>query len=53
MKVQWKKLLVKTTFWLVGEIWFNFLGIDNLVDYSEFVFARHEVVQLQNVCSYF
>ena len=43
MKVQWKKLLVKTTFWLVAEIWFNFLGIDNLVDYGEFVFAKPEI----------
>lgn len=53
MKVQWKKLLVKTTFWLVAKIWFGFLEIDNLVDYSEFVFKRHEIVQLQNICSYF
>ena len=53
MNVRWKKLLVKTTFWLVAEIWFGFLGIDNLADYSEFVFDRHEIVQLQNICSYF
>ena len=45
MNVRWKKLLVKTILWLVAEIWFNFLGIDNLVDYSEFIFERHEIVQ--------
>lgn len=53
MNVRWKKLLVKTTFWLVAEIWFGFLGIDNFADYSEFVFERYEIVQLQNICSYF
>ena len=52
MKVQWKKLLVKTTFWLLAEIWFNFMGIDNLADYGEFVFERHEIVQMHNICSY-
>ena len=45
MNVRWKKLLVKTTLWLVAEIWLNFLGIDNLADYSEFIFERHETVQ--------
>ena len=53
MNVRWKKLLVKTTLWLVAEIWFNSLGIDNLVDYGEFVFARHEIVQMQNISFYF
>ncbi len=45
MNVRWQKLLVKTTLWLVAEIWFNFLGIDSLVDYSEFIFERDEIVQ--------
>ncbi len=45
MNVRWKKLLVTTTLWLVTEIGFNFLGIDNLVDYSEFIFERPEIVQ--------
>ena len=53
MNVRWKKLLIKTTLWLIAEIWFNFLGIDNLVDYSEFIFERHEIVQLQNISFYF
>lgn len=53
MNVRWKKLLVKTTFWLVAEIWFGFLGIDNLADYSEFVFAQPEIVQMYNIYFYF
>ncbi len=34
MNVQWPKLLLTTTFWLVTEICFNFLGIDEIADYS-------------------
>ena len=45
MKVLWKKLLVKTTLWFLTEIWFNFLGIDDLVDYGEFIFERNEILQ--------
>ena len=45
MNVRWQKLLVKTTVWLVAEIWLNFLGIDNLADYSEFIFERNEIMQ--------
>lgn len=40
MEIQWKKLLWTTTFWLITEILLNLLGLDNLADYSEFVFAR-------------
>ena len=43
MNVRWRKLLVKTI-WLVAEIWFNFLQFDNLVDYGELIFERHEIV---------
>lgn len=45
MNVRWKKLLFKTTFWIATEICFNLIGIDDLVDYSEFVFGQQEVVQ--------
>jgi hypothetical protein len=41
MKVRWKKLLVTTPLWLTTESWFNFLGIDDLADYSEFIFEKH------------
>ncbi len=39
MQVQWKKLLVKIIVWLAAEILLNFLGLDTLADYSEFVFV--------------
>ncbi len=41
MQVQWKKLLAKIIVWLAAEILLNFLGLDNLADYSEFLFVRH------------
>jgi hypothetical protein len=40
MHGSWKRLVGRTGFWLATEIWLNCLGIDNLADYSEFVFAR-------------
>jgi hypothetical protein len=40
MKAQWKKGLVEITVWLIAEIILNLLGLDNLADYSEFVFER-------------
>lgn len=40
MQVKWKKLLTKTVVWLAAEILLNFLGMDNLADYSEFIFDR-------------
>jgi hypothetical protein len=38
MKTHWQKILIKITCWLIVEIILNLLGLDNLADYSEFVF---------------
>ncbi len=35
------KLIAKTVIWLATEILFNFAGIDDLADYSEFVFENN------------
>ena len=35
------KLIAKTVIWLAAEILFNFVGIDDLADYSEFVFENN------------
>jgi hypothetical protein len=40
----WRKSLVKVIIWLVLEIVLNFLGIDDLADYSEFIFERDVIV---------
>jgi hypothetical protein len=41
---QWKKILVRTSLWLATEVVLNFVGLDNLADYSEFVFERNAIV---------
>ena len=41
MKTQLKKGLFRTFVWVAAEILLNCLGIDDLADYSEFVFERH------------
>lgn len=43
MKVQWKKVLVKTIVWLAVEFTLNLLGIDSLADYSEFIYEQQAV----------
>lgn len=40
MNINWHKLLVKISFWLAAEIVLNLLGIDDLADYSEFVYEN-------------
>ena len=44
MKVRWNKLLTKVVIWLLAEILLNFLGLDDLADYSEFIFEKEIVV---------
>lgn len=39
-QVRWKKVLVKTTVWLSAEIILNLLGLDELADYSEFIYEQ-------------
>ncbi len=48
MNVQWKKLLVKVTLWLAFEIWLNFMGLDDVADYSEYIFERHVILLIPN-----
>ena len=46
MQVKWKILFVKSIIWLLAELCLNFLELDNLADYGEFVFERNVVVFL-------
>lgn len=42
MQVQWSNLLIKAAVWVCLEIALTCLGLDDLADYSEFVFQdRH------------
>jgi hypothetical protein len=36
----WRKTIYKTGIWLAAEIWLNLIGLDNIADYSEFIFAH-------------
>lgn len=38
MKIRWIKFYTTVGFWLFCELWLNFVGIDDLADYSEFLF---------------
>ncbi|GAB4188072.1 MAG: hypothetical protein Fur006_28310 [Coleofasciculaceae cyanobacterium] len=44
MKTQWKKIWIKATFWLATELVLNLLGLDNLADYSEFIFEQEVAI---------
>ncbi len=35
----WKQVVYKTGIWLAAEIWLNVIGLDDIADYSEFIFA--------------
>ncbi|MEW6497954.1 MAG: hypothetical protein AB1589_36460 [Cyanobacteriota bacterium] len=46
--MQWKKIWVKAVIWLVTEIILNLLGLDNLADYSEFLFEQEIAIAARN-----
>ncbi len=48
IQVTWKNLITKLTVWLLSEILLTFLGLDNLADYSEFIFSK-EVMFLTGI----
>ena len=43
MKVIWKQNLYRVIVWLAAEIILNCVGLDDLADYSEFVFERNTI----------
>ncbi len=47
MKVRWKRAAVEITVWLIAEILLNLLGLDNLADYSEFLF-QYQVITMSH-----
>ena len=44
MQVKWKTLFAKAIIWLGSEIILNFVGLDNLADYSEYLFTPPEIM---------
>ena len=45
MKIQWHKLVLKVLLWMSVEVVFNFIGIDDLADYSEFLLMPKVIVK--------
>jgi hypothetical protein len=43
MKTNWRKTIVEIAIWLFTEILLNFAGLDDLGNYSEFVFAQKSI----------
>ena len=41
-------VVTKVVIWLVVEIVLNFVGLDDLADYSEFVFEKHSQSFISN-----
>ena len=44
----WKHVVYKTGIWLTAEIWLNLIGLDNIADYGEFVFAQDLALNKKN-----
>lgn len=44
----WQRVVYKTGVWLTVEIWLNIIGLDNIADYSEFVFAQDLALNKKN-----
>jgi hypothetical protein len=40
MNVKWKKLIFKVGIWLTLEVFFSYVGVDTIADYSEYIFDR-------------
>ena len=46
MEIKWKILLTKSLIWLFVEIFLNFIGLDTIADYGEFVFQKSVITRL-------
>ncbi len=46
VNVKWRKLILKGSLWLTLEIVFNCIGIDDIADYSEYIFERNQIAQI-------
>lgn len=44
MNAQWRKVIIRLSIWLIAEIVLTCLGIDDLADYSEYLYERNLIV---------
>ena len=49
MKINWQQLITKIFFWLLIEAVFTLMGIDDLADYSEFLFMPKTTLQSKRI----
>ncbi|MEM7757576.1 MAG: hypothetical protein AAF298_05535 [Cyanobacteria bacterium P01_A01_bin.40] len=47
-KIIWKQLIYKTGIWVTVEIWLNLIGLDDIADYGEFIFAQDLALKKKN-----
>jgi hypothetical protein len=43
MNTNWRKIIIEIAIWLVTEVLLNLAGLDDLGNYSEFVFAQKTI----------
>lgn len=46
MEINWNKLIINLTVWAISEIALNLIGLDTLADYSEFLYGKHQIVNV-------
>lgn len=46
MKILWKKLFFQSIVWLAAEVLLTIAGLDDLADYSEFIFEKHTSISM-------
>ena len=47
--VHWQKLFVESSIWLIGEILLNLIGLNDLANYSEFIFEKKVIISTRNI----
>lgn len=46
MSHKYQQVLIKAVLWLTAEVFLNVVGLDDLADYSEYLFERNTMVLL-------
>lgn len=46
MRERYRKVFLRALIWLTAEVLLSFMGLDNLADYSEFVFESRALSKL-------
>jgi hypothetical protein len=46
LRIKWQKLIFKVGVWIALELFFSYLGVDTIADYSEYIFERHNITAI-------